>query len=409
MRLLFLIHAYPPDVIGGHEVRCQRTVEGLRQRGHEVLVLTTYRRENNPRKEGHIWRLLRSKWSEDPKKSAFKWVFVYRHNVRVYRQVLNEFHPDLICRWNLNWCTAAFVNYVHETAPVPIVVFVGGGIPPIPDDLWFHFCRTPAKGIVRNLIKKISIKLASLWIPIEPRPIVYDTVTFNSRFVRDWCIECEGWKVKQPIVIYSGVEIGRYLPRLPESYHNPPRFLFASRIDPEKDPLTCLEAVAKLTRKGLPIKLTLAAGTGLQDYERKVFQRATELNGVVEVRHKVPPSEMPKVLNEHDVFIFSSQMEGFPNALLEAMASGLAVIATKCGGPDEILINGENCLIFPFGDADALAERMEQLIRNPSLVIKLGQNARKLVEEKFTLERYLDETEKLLKSIAKHGSGSYLA
>ncbi|MCS7193198.1 MAG: glycosyltransferase family 4 protein [Armatimonadetes bacterium] len=402
MRLLFIIHGYPSDVIGGHEVRCQRTAEGLRQRGHDVLVLTTYRRENGPSKDGFVWRLLRSKLSEDPKRTAFKWVFVYRHNVKVYRQVLKEFQPDVICRWNLNWCTAAFVNYVHETSPVPVVVFVGGGVPAIPDDLWFHFCRTPARGVVQNLAKKALVKLASLWIPTEPKPIAYDTVTFNSRFVRDWCIQREGWQVKNPVVIYGGVEINRYLTRLPESYHNPPRFLFAGRIDPEKDPLTCLEAVNKLAQRGLPIKLTIAAGTSLHpDYEKKVFQRITELGEFVEVKHKINQSEMPKVLNEHDVFVFISQMEGFPNALLEAMAAGLAIIATRCGGPDEILIDGENCLIFPFGDADALAERMEQLIRNPSLVIKLGQNARKLVEERFTLKRYLDETEELFKSVMR--------
>ncbi|GBC99885.1 Putative glycosyltransferase EpsD [bacterium HR17] len=403
MRLLFLIHGYPPDVIGGHEIRCQRTVEGLRQRGHDVLVLTTYRRENGLRKEGHVWRLLRSKWSEDPQRTAFKWVFVYRHNVKVYRQVLAEFQPDIICRWGLNWCTAAFVNYVHETAPVPVVVFVGGGIPAVPDDLWFHFCRTPAKGIVANLLKKALVRLASFWIPTEPKPITYDTVTFNSRFVRDWCMEREGWQVKRPIVIYGGVEISRYFPRSSESYHNnPPRFLFAGRIDPEKDPLTCLKAVTKLAQKGLPVKFTLAAGVSLHpDYEKQVFQRAIELDGFVQVRHNVPPSEMPKVLSEHDVFVFSSQIDWWPNALLEAMAAGLAVIATRCGGPDEILVDGENCLIFPFGDADALAERMEQLIHDPSLVIKLGQNARKLVEERFTLERYLDETEALLESVRR--------
>jgi glycogen synthase len=402
MRLLFLIHGYPPDVVGGHEVRCQRTAEGLRQRGHDVLVLTTYRRENGPRKNGFVWKLLRSKWSEDPKRSAFKWVFVYRHNVKVYRQVLKEFQPDIICRWNLNWCTAAFVNYVHETAPVPVVVFVGGGIPAIPDDLWFHFCRTPAKGTLQNLVKKALIKLASLWIPTETKPIDYDTVTFNSKFVRDWCLHKEGWKVKRPVVIYGGVEVQRYSLRSPESYHNPPRFLFAGRIDPEKDPLTCLEAVERLARKGLPVRLTLAAGTSLHpDYERKVFQKAESLNGFVEVRHKVPQSEMPKMLGQHDVFVFSSQIDWWPNALLEAMAAGLAVIATRCGGPDEILVDGENCLIFPFGDADALAERMERLIKKPDLVVKLGQNARKLVEERFTIERYLDETEALLKSVMR--------
>jgi glycosyltransferase involved in cell wall biosynthesis len=64
-------------------------------------------------------------------------------------------------------------------------------------------------------------------------------------------------------------------------------------------------------------------------------------------------------------------------------------------------VDGENCLIFPFGDADALAERMERLIKEPDLVVKLGQNARKLVEERFTIERYLDETEVLLKSVMR--------
>ena len=402
MRLLFLIHGYPPDVIGGHEIRCQRTAEGLRQRGHDVLVLTTYRRENGPRKEGFVWKLLRSKWSEEPKRSAFKWVFVYRHNVKVYRQVIKEFQPDVICRWNLNWCTAAFVNYVHETAPVPVVVFVGGAMPAIPDDLWFHFCRTPAKGTLRNLVKKALVKLASLWIPTEPKPIDYDTVTFLSKFALDWCLQKGGWQVKRPVVIYIGVDIHQYAPRSIESYHNPPRFLFAGRIDPEKDPLTCLEAVERLARKGLPIRLTLAAGTSLHpDYERQVFQKAESLNEFIEVRHKVPPSEMPKVLGWHDVFVFPSQMEGFGNALLEAMAAGLAVIATRCGGPDEILVDGENCLIFPFGDADALAEQMERLIKEPGLVVKLGQNARRLIEERFTLERYLDETEDLLKSVMR--------
>jgi len=404
MRLLFLIHAYPPDVIGGHEIRCQRTAEGLRQRGHEVLVLTTFKRENSPRKEGHVWRLLRSKWSEDPKRSPFKWVFVYRHNVKVFNRVVREFQPDVICRWGLDWCTAAFTLYVHQNAPCPIVTFVGGGTPSVPDDLWFHFCRTPAKGRVRNWVKKALVSLAGLWIPTQPQPLVYDTVTFNSRFARDWCLNREGWKVKRPVVIYGGVDTHQFPPRPSRAYHHPPHFLFAGRLDPEKDPFSCLEAAAKLAQKGLPIQLTLAAGSTVdiyQTYARTVWQRAKELNGIVQVRLQVPPSEMPTVLHQHDVFVFISRMDGWPNALLEAMACGLAVIATRCGGPDEILIEGENCLIFPFGDADALAERMEQLIRDPALVVKLGQNAQKLIRERFTLERYLDETEALLLSVMR--------
>ncbi len=400
MRLLFLIHAYPPDVIGGHEVRCQRTVEGLRQRGHEVLVLTTYRRENGPRKDGHVWRLLRSKWSEDPKRTALKWVGVYRHNVRTYQRTLQEFQPDLVCQWNLNWCTAAFVQYVHVNTPVPIVTFAGG--PMRHDDLWFHFCRTPASGVLRRILKRLVIGCASPWIPVEPKPIHYKVVTFNSPFVRDWCLQKNGVKVERPVVIYGGVDVQRFPPRSPDDYCHPPRFLFTGRIDPEKDPMVCLSAVERLVKKGLPVQLTIAAGSSLHpDYERAFFKEAKRFDGVVRLVNKVSPQEMSALLHQHDVFLFPSHLDWFPNALLEAMACGLAVIATRCGGPDEILVDGENCLIFPTGDAEALAERMERLINDPALVVRLGQNAQKLVRTRFTIERYLDEVEALLESVKR--------
>jgi len=401
MRLLFLIHGCPPDVVGGHEVRCQRTAEGLRQRGHDVLVLTTYRRENGPRKEGFVWKLLRSKWSEDPKRSAFKWVFVYRHNVKVYRQVLREFQPDIICRWNLNWCTAAFVNYVHETAPVPVVVFVGGVTSPIPDDSWFHFCRTPAKGTLRNLVKKALIKLASLWIPTAPKPIDYEAVTFLSHFDLKACIQ-RGWKIRKPVVIYAGVDITKFSSRPPNDYRHPPRFIYVARLDPEKDGLTVARAMQKLAEQGKPIKGTLVAGPSLDaNYRHKVLECLKTLGGKVRLINEAPPDQIPKLLKSHDVFIFASWPGWIGNAALEAMACGLAPIISSFEDVDGILQDGENCLLYPFGDADALAERMERLIEEPDLVVKLGQNARKLVEERFTIERYLDETEALLKSVMR--------
>lgn len=405
MRLLFLIHAYPPQHIGGHEIRCQRTAEGLRQRGHEVLVLTTYRQKNGPRKEGPIWRLLRSKWSENPKRSAFKWLFVYRHNIKVFQETITEFQPEVIYRWWLNWCTAAFVNYVHENAPCPVVVSVGGALPATPDDLWFHFCRTPAKGILRNLVKRTLVRLAGLWIPTRPREIVYETAVFPSRSVRDRCLNLEGWKVKYPVVIYSGVDMTKFSSRDPNAYRHPPRFLFAARMDPEKDPLTFLKAVKRLAQKGLPVRATLAGATSVdptESYARTVLRYAESLNGIVRVRRNVPPEKMPDLFHDHEVFVFISSWEGLSLALLEAMACGLAIIATSdCGGPDEFLLEGENSLLFPFGDADALAERMEQLIREPHLVAKLGQNAQYLARQRFTFDRYLDEIERLLESVRR--------
>jgi glycosyltransferase involved in cell wall biosynthesis len=401
MRILFLIHGYPPDVIGGHEVRCQRTAEGLQQRGHDVLVLTTYRRENGPSKESFVWRLLRSKWSEAPKHSAFKWVFVYRHNIKVYRQVLQEFQPDVVYRWGLDWCTAAFVRYVHEATPLPVVVAVGGVIPAIPDDLWFHFCRTPAKGLVRNLIKKVLIKFTSFWIPISPQPITCETATFLSHFDLKQCL-LQGWKVRKPIVIYAGVDMAQFPLRLPSDYRHPPRFIYIARLDPEKDGLTVVRAMYQLANQGKPIEGTLVAGTSLNiNYYREVIKHLKTLGGKVKLLNEVSPIQIPTLLRSHDAFIFASSPGWIGNAALEAMACGLAPIISSFEDVDGILKDGENCLLYPFGDADALAERMERLIKEPNLVIKLGQNARRLIEERFTLERYLDETEELLESVIR--------
>lgn len=405
MRLLFLIHAYPPDVIGGHEIRCQRTAEGLRQRGHEVLVLTTFRRENGPRKEGHVWRLLRSKWSEDPKRSAFKWVFVYRHNVKVFNRVVKEFQPEIICRWGLNWCTAAFVNYVHEHTPCPIVTFIGG-VPigrnwSVLEDLWTHFCKTKPKALIRRWVKNLLVRIASIWIPTSPQNVVYGVATFLSHFDLRLALKY-GMQVTKPVVIYAGVDVQKFSPRSPKSYQHPPRFFYAARLDPDKDSLTIVTAMGKLLQQGMPIRGTIAGGDSLdRPYREKVLSILKMLNGFVQFKDRVPPAEIGNLLHQHDVFIFASYPGWIGNAALEAMACGLAPIISSFEDVDNILCDGENCLLYPFGDADALAGQMERLIRDPALVVKLGQNAQRLVHERFTLKRYLDETEELLKSVIR--------
>jgi colanic acid/amylovoran biosynthesis glycosyltransferase len=74
-------------------------------------------------------------------------------------------------------------------------------------------------------------------------------------------------------------------------------------------------------------------------------------------------------------------------ALLEAMAAGLPVIATAVGGTPEVVTDGVSGRLIPPRDADALAGALERLLAAPALAKKLGENARKAVEEKFSLER----------------------
>ena len=91
---------------------------------------------------------------------------------------------------------------------------------------------------------------------------------------------------------------------------------------------------------------------------------------------------LEKELTDASVFAFSSDWEGLPNALMEAMALGLPVVATDCpcGGPKTLIEDGENGLLVPIKDPEALAAGINRLIEDPELAEKLGDNARKLAD-----------------------------
>ena len=83
------------------------------------------------------------------------------------------------------------------------------------------------------------------------------------------------------------------------------------------------------------------------------------------------------------IFVLASGYEGMPNALLEAMATGLAVISTDCpcGGPRSVIRNGENGLLIPVGDTEALEEALRCILEHPELEERIGREAAKLAEE----------------------------
>ena len=83
--------------------------------------------------------------------------------------------------------------------------------------------------------------------------------------------------------------------------------------------------------------------------------------------------------------VLSSNEEGLGIVILEAMASGLPVISTDCGGPATCIIEGRTGLLTPVGDANALAEAMEKLLRDPALSIRMGKEGRRVAEERFSL------------------------
>jgi glycosyltransferase involved in cell wall biosynthesis len=101
-------------------------------------------------------------------------------------------------------------------------------------------------------------------------------------------------------------------------------------------------------------------------------------------------------ISKSDVFVLTSDFEGFPNVIIEAMACGVPVISTNCpSGPDEIIENGRNGLLVPVDDENLLIEAMCNLVQDELLYAKIVEEGKRRVEE-FALKRILNEYERYL-------------
>jgi len=157
------------------------------------------------------------------------------------------------------------------------------------------------------------------------------------------------------------------------------------RLDPIKDHVTLLRAADLALRKGLDLKLVIV-GEGPQ--------RATlenELSGAPHLASRtVLTGESKNVadwLNSFDIFILPSLSEGMSNTLLEAMAVGVAPIATAVGGNREVVEHGHSGLLVPPGDAEQISDLIVQLTADAERLKALGRSARERVERQFSIER----------------------
>jgi glycosyltransferase involved in cell wall biosynthesis len=91
--------------------------------------------------------------------------------------------------------------------------------------------------------------------------------------------------------------------------------------------------------------------------------------------------------------------EALSNSLLESMAAGAAVVATRVGGTPDVLIHGQTGLLVPPADVGSLAASIAQFLGSPALAQRLGQAARRMIEERFSIQRMASRTEQLYRDL----------
>lgn len=111
--------------------------------------------------------------------------------------------------------------------------------------------------------------------------------------------------------------------------------------------------------------------------------------------------DVSRILNNLDLFVLSSRTEGFSIACIEAMACGIPVVATRCGGPEQIL-EGEAGLLVPAGDPESLALAIERVISSQDLAATLIARATKRVHGQYSLATMITRYEGLLEDVVRH-------
>jgi glycosyltransferase involved in cell wall biosynthesis len=146
-----------------------------------------------------------------------------------------------------------------------------------------------------------------------------------------------------------------------------------------------LSALVRLGRESKSQIKGLIVGAG--PLRKELEKQAGDLGlmpSVVEFLGSV--SEMAPIYTESDILVLTSQHEGTPNVLLEAMASGLPVVATRVGGVAEIVRHGENGFLVDPGDEEGLCAAVRRLVDDPQLKFGMGRNGRQYVEANHAVE-----------------------
>ncbi len=226
------------------------------------------------------------------------------------------------------------------------------------------------------------------------RPLVHRYITVSVDLA-DSLVQTLGVRRDRISQIYNGVDPVRFHPRtgtrppvLPEGFA-PPRTLVVGtvgRMEPVKDQLTLVRAFLHLLSlepgDHERVRLVIIGDGSLRAKAQQLLQESG-----VEKLAWIPGerSDIPDCMRALDIFVLPSLNEGISNTILEAMASGLPVVATQVGGNPELVEEGHTGVLVPPADPVAMAEAIRSYLHAPEKVMRHGQAGRQRAEGQFSL------------------------
>lgn len=212
-----------------------------------------------------------------------------------------------------------------------------------------------------------------------------------------------GFPLEQIRVIRNGVDLDRFRPRPKASARArldlPNDALVVGtigRLVPVKDQRSLIDATALLHDEGVGCSTVLIGDGPL----RGELQQYAADRGVANwVRFTGERHDVSDILSAFDLFALVSTSEGLSNTILEAMASGVPVVATRVGGSDELVVDGTTGFLVPPSSPPVIAAAIRKLLENEHLRAAFGRAARERVEREFSLSRMVTEYEHVYRDL----------
>lgn len=180
-----------------------------------------------------------------------------------------------------------------------------------------------------------------------------------------------------------------------------PYILFAGTVIPRKGYADLIRGFAKIAAKYPDWKVVLA-GNGELDNAKQVAKEYG-VEGQVELLGWVSGEEKDRVFREASVYCLASEGEGFPMGVLDAWAYGIPCVVTPVGGLPDIVVDGENAMVFPVGDIDVLAEKLDRMISDEVLRKNIASASLHLAHTTFNIEKINKQLGEIYDGIYTHG------
>lgn len=422
IKILLICDYFPPYIIGGAEISAYYLGVGLSKLGHDVSILTRYPEKTDIRFNGftsvHSVTYskkknlldnylhtginssidLAEKLEDLLKKEDFdiihaqNWISGYA--VMRARQRIKRFPPSVlsirdyryVCPCLYGWCLSDKTKINCNLAKTAECIY---------DHSNASFLTRTFGLIPYSILRYISGNMLAKSVS------AFDAYITNSNFLRGVVINNLGIKNENVDTVYNAINLEDFeiTPDQKEKSRDMINILYVGRFDTGKGIEYLIEAIPYINENHDNCIFTLVGDGPIKPQMEKLARKIGVSKHII-FKGFVPHGEINRYYQQSDIVVVPSTWhEPFGRTLIEAMACGKPVIATRVGGISEVIKQDENGLLVRPADSEDLANVLARLISNEEIRIKLGKCGREEVKEKYDINVIAGETIKTYQKV----------